>query len=296
MKQRFETAHAAYKYPPMTHTPTAQPKLFDRKALAANRARRQLGALFLHEMARNEVEDRLTLVNRTFTAPAVVTPFAEVWEDGLAAPLSGAKLVPDDDMLDLEPGAHDLVIHSMGLHWANDPVGQLIQCRRALKKDGLLLTVLLGGQTLQELRVALAGAESEVLGGLSPRIAPMGEVRDLGALLQRAGFALPVADVVPLTAEYRDLMHLMHELRAMGEANALESRLRRPVPRRLFTRAEEIYRAHFETTEGRLPASFELICLTGWSPSESQQKPLRPGSAKMRLADALKVPETKLPE
>jgi hypothetical protein len=124
----------------------------------------------------------------------------------------------------------------------------------------------------------------------------MGEVRDLGALLQRAGFALPVADVVPLTAEYRDLTHLMHELRAMGEANALESRLRRPVPRRLFTRAEEIYRDHFATEEGRLPASFELICLTGWSPSESQQKPLRPGSAQMRLADALKVPETKLPE
>jgi hypothetical protein len=149
---------------------------------------------------------------------------------------------------------------------------------------------------LQELRVALAGAETEVLGGLSPRIAPMGEVRDLGALLQRAGFALPVADVVPLTAEYRDLMHLMRELRAMGETNALTSRLKRPVPRRLFHRAEEIYRQHFETETGRLPASFELICLTGWSPSESQQKPLRPGSAQMRLADALKVPETKLPD
>ncbi len=280
----------------MTHTLSAQPKLFDRKALAANRTRRQLRALFLHDMARNEIEDRLDLVNRTFTAPAVVTPFAEVWAGPQSAALKDAKLVPDDDVLDLEPGAHDLVIHSMGLHWANDPVGQLIQCRRALKEDGLLLTVLLGGQTLQELRIALAQAETEVLGGLSPRIAPMGEVRDLGALLQRAGFALPVADVVPLTAQYRDLMHLMHELRAMGEANALEARLRRPVPRRMFTRAEDIYRTHFETDEGRLPATFELICLTGWSPSESQQKPLRPGSARMRLADALKVPETKLPD
>ncbi|MDE4304542.1 SAM-dependent methyltransferase [Phaeobacter gallaeciensis] len=276
----------------MTQNTQHQPQLFDRQALAAHRARRQQEALFLHQMARDEVEDRLSMVNRTFTAPAVVSPFAEIWDGALG----GATCVADDEVLDLQPGAHDVVIHAMGLHWANDPVGQLIQCRRALKEDGLLLAITLGGQTLQELRVALAGAETEVLGGLSPRIAPMGEVRDLGALLQRAGFALPVADVVPLTAEYRDLMHLMRELRDMGETNALTSRLKRPAPRRLFHRAEEIYRQHFETETGRLPASFELICLTGWSPSESQQKPLRPGSAQMRLADALKVPETKLPD
>ncbi|MGR3761227.1 methyltransferase domain-containing protein [Roseobacteraceae bacterium NS-SX3] len=276
----------------MTHTPNTQPHLFDRRALSAHRARRKSDSLFLHEMARDEVEDRLSLVNRTFTAPAVVTPFNDAWT-GFRP---DAVIVPDDEVLALEPGAHDLVVHTMALHWANDPVGQLIQCRRALKEDGLLLVVTLGGQTLFELRAALAEAETAVTGGLSPRVAPMGEVRDLGALLQRAGFALPVADVVPLTAEYRDLAHLVQDLRGMGETNAMAQRLKRPAPRRLFAAAEEIYREHFGKENGRLPATFELICLTGWSPSDSQQKPLRPGSARMRLADALKVPETKLPE
>ncbi|MFW8593860.1 SAM-dependent methyltransferase [Cribrihabitans neustonicus] len=274
----------------MTHAPASQPQLVDRRALAARRARRRADALFLHQMARDEAEDRLSMVNRRFTAPAVVTPFPEVWEGALP----GANLVPDDDTLALEPGAHDVVIHAMGLHWANDPVGQLIQCRRALKEDGLMLVVMLGGQTLRELRAALAEAETRVTGGLSPRIAPMGEVRDLGGLLQRAGFALPVADVVPLTAEYRDLAHLVRDLRGMGETNALAQRLKRTPPRALFAEAERLYRAHFATAEGRLPATFELVCLTGWTPSQTQQKPLRPGSAQMRLADALKVPEGKL--
>ncbi|UWQ45656.1 methyltransferase domain-containing protein [Leisingera aquaemixtae] len=276
----------------MTHAPQdrAQQQLFDRQALAARRARRQADALFLHHMARDEAEDRLSLVNRTFTAPAVVCPFPEVWE-GFQL---DAKIVSDADVLELEQGAHDVVIHAMCLHWANDPVGQLIQCRRALKEDGLLLVILLGGQTLHELRAAMAEAETAVLGGLSPRVAPMGEIRDLGGLLQRAGFALPVADLVPLTAEYRDLTHLIHDLRGMGETNALAQRLKRPAPRSLFQLADHIYRAHFATANGRLPATFELVCLTGWSPSDSQQKPLRPGSARMRLADALKVPETKL--
>lgn len=276
----------------MTQAPQDQAaaQIFDRRALTAHRARRRADALFLHQMARDEVEDRLNLVNRTFTAPAVVSPFAEVWEGFLP----GTRLVADDEVLDLAPGAHDVVVHAMCLHWANDPVGQLIQCRRALKEDGLLLVILLGGQTLHELRAAMAEAETVVLGGLSPRIAPMGEIRDLGGLLQRAGFALPVADLVPLTAEYRDLTHLAHDLRAMGETNALSQRLKRPSPRHLFHLADHIYRTHFANDAGRLPATFELVCLTGWTPSDTQQKPLRPGSAQMRLADALKVPEGKL--
>lgn len=269
-----------------------QPLLTDRTALARNRARAQAGALFLHEMAREEAEDRTGFINRTFTKPAVVTPFAQVW-DGF---MEGTKCVPDEDVLDLEPGAHDLVVHAMGLHWANDPVGQLIQCRRALQEDGLLIAITLGGQTLHELRAVLAGAEAQVSGGLSPRVAPMGEIRDLGGLLQRAGFALPVADLVPVTAQYRDLWHLMRDLRAMGEANALASRLRRPSRRALFEAANSHYKGHFANSEGRIPATFELVCLTGWAPSGSQQKPLRPGSAQSRLADALKVPETKLPD
>lgn len=276
----------------MTQAPNSQPELFDRQALAIHRARHQDEALFLHELARDEVEDRLTLVNRTFTKPAIVSPFAKIWQNSF----QNARIIPDDEVLDLAPGAHDLVVHAMGLHWANDPVGQLIQCRRALSEDGLLLAITLGGRTLHELRTALAEAEIQVLGGLSPRITPMGEIRDLGGLLQRAGFALPVADVVPLTAQYRDSLHLMRELRAMGEGNALAQRLKRPTPRAIFAQTEAIYRQHYELSNGKLPATFELVCLTGWSPSETQQQPLRPGSAKMRLAEALKVPETKLPE
>ncbi len=276
----------------MTQAPKSQPELFDRQALAIHRTRHQPEALFLHELARDEVEDRLTLVNRTFTRVAIVSPFAKIWQNSF----SEAQIVPDDEVLDLTPGAHDLVIHAMGLHWANDPVGQLIQCRRALSEDGLLLAITLGGRTLHELRSALAEAETRVTGGLSPRVAPMGEVRDLGGLLQRAGFALPVADVVPLTAQYRNSLHLMQELRAMGEGNAMAQRLKHPSPRALFAQTEAIYRAHFALENGKLPATFELVCLTGWSPSESQQQPLRPGSAKMRLSEALKVPETKLPK
>ncbi|SCZ72274.1 hypothetical protein SAMN04488118_11415 [Epibacterium ulvae] len=276
----------------MTQTSTTHPQLFDRTALDLHRARAKRDALFLHDMARDEVEDRLTLVNRSFTRPAIVSGFGEIWEN--FSP--NATIVPDSEVLDLEPGAHDLVIHAMGLHWANDPVGQLIQCRRALSEDGLLLVIMLGGRTLHELRSALAEAETRVMGGLSPRIVPMGEVRDLGGLLQRAGFSLPVADVVPLTVEYRDIVHLIHDLRHMGETNALAQRLKRPCPRQFFVEAEAQYRCHFATENNRLPATFELVCLTGWSPSDKQQQPLRPGSAKMRLAEALKVPETKLPD
>ena len=139
----------------MTQAPQTQPALFDRPALIAHRARRKPTALFLHETARDEVEDRLSMVNRTFTAPAIVTPFAEIWQNSLP----GTKIVPDDDLLALEPGAHDVVVHAMCLHWASDPVGQLIQCRRALKEDGLLLVVMLGGQTLHELRIERQVAE-----------------------------------------------------------------------------------------------------------------------------------------
>ncbi|WP_420585348.1 methyltransferase domain-containing protein [Ruegeria sp.] len=268
------------------------PSLFDRPALIRHRARAQDDALFLHRAAVDEVQDRLSMVNKSFTAPAVVTPFARIWQDVLPE----AQIVADDEILALTPGTHDLVIHAMALHWANDPVGQLIQCHRALRPDGLLLVVCLGGETLHELRAALGQAEIEVTGGLSPRIAPMAELRDLGGLLQRAGLALPVADTARLTAEYRDLTHLMHDLRAMGETNSLSDRIKRPTRRQVFARAQQIYADHFATPEGRLAATYELICLTGWSPDDSQPKPLRPGSAKARLADALGTKEGKLPD
>lgn len=240
--------------------------------------------MFLHHAALTEIKERLTEVNRRFTRPAIVTGFAEFWADCLP----DAHIVQDDDVLALDPGAHDLVVHAMSLHWANDPVGQIIQCRRALVADGLFLAVLPGGRTLQELRAALAEAESRLSGGLSPRVLPMGEIRDLGALLQRAGLALPVADSLTLRASYRDMAHLARDLRAMGEASALDARPRKPATRRLFDLANQIYADTWPCKDGRITATYELLFLTGWAPDPSQQQPLRPGSAAMRLADALK--------
>ncbi|WP_439122093.1 methyltransferase domain-containing protein [Marivita sp.] len=267
------------------------PILFDRTALARNRTRAlQQPALFLHEEARDDAQDRLSLVNKTFQSPAIVTPFPQVW----AAAFGNSHIIQDNDVLDLTEGTHDLVIHAMGLHWANDPVGQIIQCRRALRPDGLLLVQMLGGQTLHELRAALGQAEIEVTGGLSPRVAPMGEIRDLGALLQRAGLALPVADSAVLTTSYATPLHLMHDLRAMGEANVLSSRSKHITRKDVFLRAMALYVDAYSELEGRVNATFELITLTGWAPDASQPQPLRPGSAAQRLADALNTVETPL--
>ena len=248
--------------------------------------------MFLQQAAIDEIKDRLEVVNKSFTAPAIVSAFPQVWSDLLPK----AKLSPEAEVLALEPQAHDLVVHAMGLHWANDPIGQLIQCRRALRPDGLLQAVALGGQTLNELRACLGQAEAEITGGLSPRIAPMAELRDLGALLQRAGLALPVADSLPLTVEYADAWALMRDLREMGEGNALAARLRRPTARAVFNKAAELYAAHFTAPSGRITATFDLIFLAGWAPDESQPKPLRPGSAQQRLADALNSREEPLPD
>ena len=266
--------------------PTDRHALTDRAALSRARARASGGAWFLHEAAVDEVQERLRDVNRRFTAPAVVTAHPALWRDAVP----GAALVAEADLLDLAPGAHDLVVHAMCLHWADDPVGQLIQCRRALREDGLLLAVLPGGDTLVELRAALGRAEVEVTGGLSPRVLPMGDARDLGGLLQRAGLALPVADVTTMRVRYRDVAHLGRDLRAMGETNALAARHRRLATRRLFARADALYRTAHPDGDG-IAATFQLVFLTGWAPSETQQKPLRPGSARARLADALGVAE-----
>lgn len=260
------------------------PILTDRRALALHRARAD--AFFLQAEAVLEVQERLTEVNRVFTSPIVVTAFPHLWPD--------MACIADDEVLDLQADAQDLVIHAMTLHWANDPVGQLVQCRRALRPDGLFVGLLFGGQTLHELRACLAQAEIEIMGGLSPRVLPMGEIRDLGGLLQRAGFALPVADSFTKTVIYRDAFHLMQDLRAMGEGNALMARLRRPTPRQMLTRAAQLYGETYALPDGRIPATFEIICLTGWAPHADQQKPLRPGSAAARLADALNSDEQPL--
>lgn len=271
------------------------PQLTDRLALERFRARALRSsdpAMFLQEEAVLEINERLNEVNRTFTSVAIVTPFPKTWQNALPK----AEFVTDGEVLALKPEAHDLVIHSMSLHWANDPVGQLIQCRRALKPDGLFLGACFGGETLTELRVALAEAEVALTGGLSPRVAPMGEIRDLGALLQRAGFAMPVADTMTKTVTYADMNLLLRDLRVMGENNALTQRRRVTSPRHLFTKAGAVYVKAFGTKDGRIPATFDMIFLTGWAPDESQPKPLRPGSATARLADALNTNEQPLPD
>jgi SAM-dependent methyltransferase len=276
---------------------TQPPPLTDREALARHRTRaRRLpghdGAMFLHRLALSDIQERLIEVNRTFTSPAVVTGFPAIWQDLT----ENARFVSDSEVLALEPGTHDLVVHAMGLHWANDPLGQLLQCRRALRPDGLFIAVLPGGRSLHELRASLAEAESRVTGGLSPRVLPMGEIRDLGSLMQRAGFALPVADSLAQTVEYPSFPALLADLRAAGETNALARRLRRFSRRSVMTEAATTYAHSFATAEGRLPATVELVFLTGWAPHESQQQPLRPGSARQRLADALGAAEVRLPK
>ncbi|HMQ92090.1 SAM-dependent methyltransferase [Amaricoccus sp.] len=269
-------------------------RLFDPEILARRRQRAdRLGnADFLHEAAAAEISERLKEINRSYLAPALIGPRGDLWQHLLAAALDGPPhLCADRDILDLAPARHDLIVHHLGLHWANDPVGQMVQARRALRPDGLFLAALFGGATLAELRESLAAAETEVSGGLSPRIAPMAGIRDLGALLQRAGFALPVADSLRFDVLYANPFDLMRDLRAMGETNAMHERLRRPTRRAIFTRAAAHYAVRLARPDGRIPATFEIIFLTGWAPSADQPKPLRPGSARARLADALGVPE-----
>ncbi|MDQ7775911.1 methyltransferase domain-containing protein [Paracoccus aminovorans] len=271
----------------MSDSPHPVPSLTDRAALDRNRTRAEaLGLVdFLHRITADEIQDRLSEVNRRFTAPAVVTGHADFWR----AVLPEARIVADTPVLDLAPGAHDLVIHAMALHWAEDPVGQIAQSARALRPDGLFVAACPGGRSLHELREALTRAEAEVAGGLSPRVLPMAEIRDLGGLLSRAGLALPVADQITQTVSYRSLFHLARDLRAMGEGNALAGRLRRPTRRDVLLRAAQIYaETHPDPQDAtRIRATFELVFLTGWAPDASQQQPLRPGSAKVPLAEAL---------
>lgn len=197
----------------------------------------------------------------------------------------------DEESLPFADASFDLVLSNLSLHWVNDLPGTLVQIRRALKPDGLFLAALFGGATCRELRQALTEAEIAVEGGLSPRVSPFAEVRDAGNLLQRAGFALPVADADTLTVSYGDPLKLMADLRGMGEANAVAERRRSLSRRATLAAAAERYRALFADTDGRVPATFEVIFLTAWAPDPSQPKAARPGSATARLADALGTAE-----
>lgn len=286
------------------------PELFDRKLLLARRKRAlKLGAeTFLLDQVAEELVERLKAVKRNFPlALDLGTP-----GDALAQALgkssqvdrviasepfiashdgSFARIVSDDEALPFGEASFDLVVSALSLQWVNDLPGALVQIRRALKPDGLLIAALTGGETLQELRESFAVAESEIAGGASPRVSPFAEVRSLGSLLQRAGYALPVIDSDRYVVRYRTPFDLFRDLRRMGATNALVERSRKPLTKKIVARAVEIYTERFSDPDGRLRATFDVLWISGWAPHESQQKPLKPGSAKMRLADALGVQE-----
>ena len=264
--------------------------LFDMTALARSRNRARncsKPAMFLHERAVQQITERLEEVNRTFKNVAIVTAFPDVWRDLFPS----ASFVDEADVLKFTATDHDLIIHAMSLHWSNDPLGQMIQCNRALQPDGLFLAILFGSRTLQELRSAMAEAEIEIYGGVSPRVAPMAEIRDLGGLLQRAGFALLVADSDLVKVTYSQPKMLLQDLRAMGEVNVMIERSRAGLSREFYNLLISTYRVNFTNRIKNIFASFELIFLTGWAPSPVQQQPLKPGSATTRLADALGTTE-----
>lgn len=273
---------------------TGQPLIFDTAAAgrAAARARRMAGDRFLETAAAEGLADRLGAVTRRFANGLWIGEAVHPALAGLAADWTLAKFGPGDALL-CPPGDYDLAVSLFSLQTINDLPGALVQIRRALKPDGLFLAALLGGSTLSELREAFAHGETATRGGISPRVAPFVDVRDAGALLQRAGFALPVADVERLLVRYRDFFGLARDLRLHGFTNVLVQRSRENLRRDTLAATLAHYAEKHGDHDGRIRARFETLYLTGWAPHESQQQPLRPGSAKARLADALGTEELK---
>jgi NADH dehydrogenase [ubiquinone] 1 alpha subcomplex assembly factor 5 len=291
------------------------PLIFDR-ALLRQRRQRAAAAASQHEIltarVANDLIERLALVRRPFPVvldlgaqhgllgprlsalPGVDLVVQMESVEGLLRQCSGLCVRADEEALPFRNRSLDLVVSALALQLVNDLPGTLLQVRQALKPDGLLLAAILGGATLHELRTALFLAEEEVEGGASPRVAPFADVREVGLLLLRAGFALPVVDTESVTVTYPDALALMRELKAAGVANALRARRRRPLRRETLARALHHYAQRFGLPTGRVPATFEIVTLTGWAPHESQQQPLRPGSATVRLADALGTVERRL--
>jgi SAM-dependent methyltransferase len=277
----------------MTSNPQTPPALFDRALLYARqrRARAQGEATFLLDRVDEDLGDRLAAIMREFRAAA------DLWTPGdglssLRARLPAVERIALDaageEKLPFAPESLDLVASALALQFVNDLPGVLAQIRRALKPDGLLLAAIVGGDSLTELRQAFATAEAECEGGVSPRVAPFADLRDIGALLQRAGFALPVTDVDRIVVRYANAFALMQDLRRMGAANVLIERRRTPTRRATMLRMAEIYAERFADPDGRIRATFDVIWLSGWVPHSSQQQPLKPGSAKASLADAVR--------
>ncbi len=283
----------------MTHQ-ASPPRIFDRDLLH-RRLRRALGRGapdFLLARAADDLLDRLLTIKRDFPRALDLGAPAEhfsqaIVASGRAAPLRvnrlGGAVIADEEALPFAPGSFDLVVSGMALQWVNDLPGVFAQVRRALAPDGLFLACLPGGASLVELRVALAQAEEEITGGASPRVSPFVDVRDMGGLLQRAGFALPVCDVDSFMLRYDSVLGLMKDLRDMGAANALATRAARPMRRDVLARTAQIYAERFSDPDGRVRASFDIVWISGWAPHESQQKPAKPGSATARLEDAMKA-------
>ena len=273
---------------------TAAPDLFDRELLRArqSRARRLDPATFLLDRVAEDLAERLHAVLRTFERGVDIGTSGDQLRQALAGHID--RLTPVDvpdaesDGLALAPESIDLAISGLAFQFVNDLPGVLAQIRRALKPDGLLLAAMIGGDTLTELRQSFAAAEAELESGISPRVAPFADLRDVGALLQRAGFALPVTDVDRIVVRYDSAFALMHDLRRMGAANVLVERRRTPTRRATLLRMAEIYAERFADPDGRIRATFDVIWLSGWAPHASQQQPLKPGSAKASLAAAVK--------
>jgi NADH dehydrogenase [ubiquinone] 1 alpha subcomplex assembly factor 5 len=299
----------------MPDAPTDPLRVFDRRAVRLHRARAArapAGADFLVVESAERLADRLDDVTRRFPGAldlgcrdgvlgrvlrgrgGIETLFhAEVAEPLLRrVPAELPRVVAEAEALPFRAQAFDLVLSNLDLHWTNDLPGALLQLRHLLRPDGLLLAALLGGETLAELRRALMEAELSEEGGAGPRVSPFADVRDLGMLLQRAGFALPVVDSDTIEVTYPNALALMRDLRAMGETNAVAERRRGFTRRKTLARAMANYSELFARPDGRIPAYFQIITLTAWAPHESQQKPLRPGSAANRLAQALGTEES----
>lgn len=263
--------------------------IFDTDSVLRNRKRSEaLGAEFdfLRAEIADRMRDRMLEINREFHTPLDIGG-----DYGRFAgwPNAASVVSISDEPLGLRDAAFDLITSNLHMHWVNDLPGLLVQANKALKPDGLFLGSLLGGETLVELRHALLAAESEIIGGAHQRVIPFADVRDMGSLLQRAGFALPVADMDTITVTYEHPLKLMQELRGMGEANALLGRQKSFLRKDVLMRACEIYARDFSNEDGRIRATFQIIYITGWHPHESQQKPAKRGSATMRLEDALKA-------
>ena len=277
----------------MASNPPQAPVLFDRSLLRVrqNRALRGGAATFLLDRVAEDLGGRLNAVLREFSEVVDVWTPGEILANALRKRFKSVThigLQQSDERLALEPDSLDLVVSALAFQFVNDLPGVLAQIRRALRPDGLLLAAMIGGDTLTELRQAFAAAEAELEGGVSPRVAPFADLRDIGALMQRAGLALPVTDVDRVVIRYDSAFALMADLRRMGATNVLVERRRMPTRRATLLRMAQIYAERFADADGRIRATFEVIWLSGWAPHESQQKPLRPGSARIGLEEAVK--------